>query len=317
MSVSLMRNGVFALKRHILFAISLALLALTPMPAPAQDADLPEMQTYDPTYMGKSNETADKIRTMQKQSLSDKGFIKPKTVQIDIVEMPYMEDGQFGLRMSVPDVVSGCYTLTPLEYEAKFVDPYYLDIKVKRYRRIAPEGAAATAKCEEGNKMSTAMMVLDRKDLLQRGTKEIRFSNDAVTDTYKLNVSDTDVELIPRSMLVFKATNLSGPLKDRIVHGFSGSDIVALQVPMAQNGDDLSYEVIRFASSRALSPVGNGEAAATGNGRAIYYFHDNGGTIRSLLGDQQYAFVDIDPKVKRNTEDASVDITFDIAESPR
>ncbi len=39
--------------------------------------------------------------------------------------------------------------------------------------------------------------------------------------------------------------------------------------------------------------------------------------MSTRLGDQQYAFVDIDPKVKRNTEDASVDITFDIAESPR
>ncbi len=35
------------------------------------------------------------------------------------------------------------------------------------------------------------------------------------------------------------------------------------------------------------------------------------------LGDAQYAFVDIDPKIERNTTDNSVTITFDIAESPR
>lgn len=35
------------------------------------------------------------------------------------------------------------------------------------------------------------------------------------------------------------------------------------------------------------------------------------------LGDAQYAFVDIDPQVKRNSADTSVDITFQIEESPR
>ncbi|PZQ44964.1 MAG: outer membrane protein assembly factor BamA [Micavibrio aeruginosavorus] len=35
------------------------------------------------------------------------------------------------------------------------------------------------------------------------------------------------------------------------------------------------------------------------------------------LGDQQYAFADVDPKIKRNSAEGSVDITFDVAESPR
>jgi len=39
--------------------------------------------------------------------------------------------------------------------------------------------------------------------------------------------------------------------------------------------------------------------------------------MSASLGDQQYAFVDIDPKIKRNTADSSLDITFHIEESPR
>lgn len=35
------------------------------------------------------------------------------------------------------------------------------------------------------------------------------------------------------------------------------------------------------------------------------------------LGDQQYAFVDIDPQISRNPDDTSVDIAFNIGESPR
>jgi outer membrane protein insertion porin family len=39
--------------------------------------------------------------------------------------------------------------------------------------------------------------------------------------------------------------------------------------------------------------------------------------METSLGDLQYAFVDIDPEVKRNTAESSLDITFHIGESPR
>ncbi|MFA5592135.1 MAG: outer membrane protein assembly factor BamA [Micavibrio sp.] len=39
--------------------------------------------------------------------------------------------------------------------------------------------------------------------------------------------------------------------------------------------------------------------------------------MEKSLGDMQYAFVDIEPGVRRNSADSSVDITFNIAESPR
>ncbi len=39
--------------------------------------------------------------------------------------------------------------------------------------------------------------------------------------------------------------------------------------------------------------------------------------MTNALGDKQYAFVDIRPETKRNTNDDSVDITFNIEESPR
>lgn len=39
--------------------------------------------------------------------------------------------------------------------------------------------------------------------------------------------------------------------------------------------------------------------------------------MSARLGDQQYAFAEIDPRVNRNAADHSVDIIFDVAESPR
>ncbi len=274
-----------------LLTFSLFLLATAmPVPAFAQDEDLPELQTYDPTYTGVPNRAADYIRELQRQSLVDKGFIKPNIVQVAIVHYPYMEDDQFGIQMAVPDMVSGCYTLTPLEYEAKFVDPYYLDIKVKKYRRVAPEGYKMRADCDQKNKMSTALMVLSKKDLMSRGTQEIRFSTEVATDDYKVVIDEHHLELIPRSMVIFKGRDMAGPLKDRLIHSFASDKMIALHVPMAKAGEDLTDQVVKFARLRALVPATPDQPAAWGgNGLATYYFYDDNGHIIDQIGPNGYA----------------------------
>jgi hypothetical protein len=271
-----------------LIAIALLALLFAP-PVFAQDEDLPEMMTYDPTFTGVPNEAADYIRGLQKQSLTDKGFIKPQVVQVSTVHYPFMQEDQFGIQMAVPDMISGCYTLTPLEYEAKFTEPHFLDIKVKKYRRIAPEGTGALQKCDTQNKMATALMVLSKKDLEEKGTQEIRFSTEVASDNYKIILTDTELQLVPRSMVVFKAKPLTGPLKDRIVHSFANSKMVALQVPMAQAGEDLSEEVLSLAYSRGLAPVSLDQKPSWNeNGRASYYFYDDGGLVTSRIQPEGY-----------------------------
>lgn len=274
---------------RILTFLLFSLLAF-PSFAIAQDDGSPETQTYDPTFSGSANQAGDYIRGLQKQSQVDKGYIKPQIVHVSVIHEPYMDEDQIGLQMAVPDVVSGCYKLTPLEYEANFVDPYFLDIKVKRYRRIAPEAGAAVAKCDRQNRMSTAMMVLSKKDLMQRGTQEIRFSTDAGTDKYKIQLSDSVLELVPESMVVFKAQGLGGSLKDRILHTFTGGNVIALHVPMAKPGDNVGNELVRFASMHALSPTGDAPSA-TRNGAPLLYFYDQSGATQSQIGPDGYAEV--------------------------
>lgn len=271
--------------------LPLILIAATALAAPmtvrAQE-DTPESQTYDPSFTGRESESAKQIRDMQAQSRVDKGFIKPQTVHVSIVKMPYMEDGQFGLQMAVPDVVSGCYDLTPLEYEANFVDPYFLDIKVRHYRRVTPAGADASKPCNKQNKMSTAMMVLSKDDLKQRGTQEIRFSTESATDKYRIQLDGTAIQLVPESMVVFKAQNLGGNLNDRIVHNFIDSNVIALHVPMANPGDNVSAAIQQFAMTRAMSPAPNVPPSTSGQGSPVFYFYDQGGVAASQIGPDGY-----------------------------
>ena len=275
---------------RLIAPVLIVLLALVfAAPAMAQDENLPEMMTYDPTFSGIPNEAGDYIRNLQKQSLTDKGFITPQVVQVSIVHEPFMDDDQFGIQMAVPDMVSGCYTLTPLEYEAKFTEPHFLDIKVKKYRRIAPEGTAALRKCDQQNKMATALMVLSKKDLEQKGTQEIRFSTEVASDNYRIIMDGGQMQLVPRSMVIFKAKPLGGPLKDRIIYAFANSKMVALQVPMSQAGEDLSHEIRSLAYSRGLAPVDlDAKPSWNENGRASYYFYDDGGLVTSRLDPEGY-----------------------------
>ncbi len=50
------------------------------------------------------------------------------------------------------------------------------------------------------------------------------------------------------------------------------------------------------------------------NAESVQYSVDQ---MQARLGDAQYAFADIDPRIVRNTGDASLDVVFDIGESPR
>ncbi len=191
--------------------------------------------------------------------------------------------------MSLPDVVSGCFTFSPLEYEAKFVDPYFLDIKVKKYRKIEPPVNPDKRKCDVQNKTSSAMMVLDKNDLQSRGTKQIRFSTEGGRDVYGVLLDDTSLALIPETMSVFKGANLGGDLKDRLVYHFSGATTVALQIPMADAGEHITDEIMAFATAHALTPSQNNVTMSlSDNDKATYHFEDASGRFTGMIGADGY-----------------------------
>lgn len=267
--------------RFTLFALSLCLFAL---PAAAQDD---EQMIYTPGSTFK-NEAVNEIRRLKKESLAENNFIKPDKIEVALVKASFMDEDQFGVLMSVPKVVSGCWELSPLQYEATFIDPYYLDIKVKDYQRTAIETDNVSSGCPSGNKMSTAMMVLNRSDLTKRGTQQIRFSNGVVTDYYDIAMTDRDLSLKPQSMVVFKAKNLEGPMKDHMTFGFAGSDRIALHVPMAHKGEDIKAAITRFASQNALTSDADNPMSYDDSGAPVFYFKDISGRMVSSIGEDGY-----------------------------
>lgn len=278
----LIPNGESTMKFYALMAL-LSLMTLA-MPAQAQT----ESQTYDPTHTT-SEDTATAVRQQLEKTLGEKGFISPSEVQISVIHESYMEPGQFGIQMLVPDMVSGCYKISPLEYESSFIGQT-LDVKVKRYRRVAPDNAADSQNCSPQNKMAAAVMVFEKEDFKTRDITEIRFSTEAGRDTYKVAMTDDTLALIPQSMTAFKANNLEGELKDRLVYYFSGANTIAIHVPMANPGEDLNSEILSFATARMLTPVQSGTTMSLSEDRkATYYFEDKTGRFASMIGPEGYA----------------------------
>lgn len=259
----------------------LSILLSLGYPARAQEN---ESQIHAPGSIYQ-NPAVDEIRRLKKESREKNDFITPSRINISLVKHDYMDDDQFGILMSVPEVVSGCFELSPLQYETTFIDPYYMDVKVKDYQRKVIETSNVASGCPAQNKMSTALMVLNKSDLQQRETRQIRFSNGQVSDYYDIAWGEKTLTLRPQSMVVFKAQNLEGAMKDQMSFHFEGSDRVALRVPMAKAGDDITGAMVRFASQNALTPVGeNTPETHDSSGVPVFIFRDVTGRVISQIG---------------------------------
>jgi hypothetical protein len=237
------------------------------------------------------NPAVDEIRRLQKESREKNDFVKPSTIEVSVVKYDFMDEDQFGILMAVPDVVSGCFDISPLQYEATFIDPYYLDIRVKDYLRKTVESDNVASGCAAGNKMATALMVLSRSDMQRREIRQVRFSNGMVSDYYDIAWGDKTLSLKPQSMVVFKAKNLEGDMKDHIALGFDDSTRIALHVPMAKAGEDVKAAITKFASQNGLSPDTDNSESKDPSGAPVFYFNDVSGRFMSQIGEDGHAQV--------------------------
>lgn len=267
--------------------ITLLLFICLSFPALAQER---EQQIYAPGSSYK-NEAGETIRRLQRESFEQQGYIKPETIEVSLVQMPYMEGSQFGILMTVPDVVSGCWNVSPLEYETSFIDQYYMDVKVKDYKRTKIEVENVGYECPTENKMTTALIPLDAQDLKNREIRQIRFSSGYVADYYNVKHTENGITLLPQSMVVFRAKELTGERKDRMRLDFGVQGIVTLHVPMAKKGDNIEEALRNFAYRQALSSDPDMPPTVKRDGGVSMTFKDQTGRVKSQIGESGYSLL--------------------------
>lgn len=264
--------------KHLLLFIALSSIAV---PAIAQ-----ESQTFVTPGSAFQNEKARMAQSNERQAMLGENGIVPQYIKLSIIHADYMEPRQFGLMMSVPDTTTGCFDVSPLEYEANFIDDNYMDVTVKAYRRTPSNQSEGG--CEQKFKNASGMIVLSSDDLQSRGVRQIRFTNGNARDNYDIAISGSDIILTPQSMSVFKPAN-----GQSLRHSFDGKTIVALQVPMADNDDNIATQVQTLAASKGLSLISNLEEAGLKPHNNVYYFYDNGGYTSSIIGADGYGDIGV------------------------
>lgn len=227
-------------------------------------------------------------KRLRKESLERASKIDIKTVEVSLVHHHYMEPDQFGIMLKVPRVVSGCFDISPMEYEVSFINGNFMDIHVKEFRRTPVKTKNVEYDCDLQNKAVTGLIILSAEELKKREVRQIRFSNGETRDNYNIKILPDSIQLKPESMVAFKA-KLQGPDKDKLVHYFSGKTLVALHVPMAHENEDIAQAVRDLAYKSALTPVFEKEGLDTSGKGHTFYFMDPHGRALDLLNKDGYA----------------------------
>lgn len=278
------------MKKLLFIIMLLAFPSFAPFPAHAQEQDSQIFVTPGSQFQ---NNAATISKILKKRSLAQSKKIDITNVEVSLVHYHYMEPDQFGILMKLANSVSGCFDLSPMEYEASFIDDNYMDIKVKGFRRTIVETQNVAYDCDQKSQVVSGLIVVSAKDLEERKIKQIRFSNGTTRDRYDVTILPDSIHLIPDSMVAFKAVGLAGPDNNKLIHYFKDKKIVALHVPMARSGEDIAQSVRNLAYKNALTPIfeQDGLDTSTENGgeNNVFYFRDPNGKTLERIGDDGYS----------------------------
>lgn len=220
---------------------------------PAFGQSVYESQIHDYGF-GWTNDAAALDQYVKERNMRAQGEIIPDKVVMYLEREPYMDDGdQFALKFVVPESVTGCIDYSPIEYEANFVDPYYLNIDIKHYEEIKVSSDAPHLDCPRTYRRPEAVIPLSRKDLQARGTKQFKINGKNFRKV--LNVAFEDNKVILREQPGLLGVGLIQGREIKIDHyemDFDDAKRLALFVPMSRDGEDLYDQLVNFAGMQGL-----------------------------------------------------------------
>lgn len=185
---------------------------------------------------------------------------RASTLGIALIGMEGLDPGQFVLRLTAGDGVSGCARISNPAYEVTFQD-IYMDVKVDEYVvDMRHQTGASHYACNQTYQLPTVQIPLSRDDLRNRKIQRIRFNNGPYIDYYDVYLDDHRVQLLPAESEIpgkaryrpQKINNVRNPL----LHWFYPEGTVILYVPDASSSDkDVRASLDAMAASKGLEPL--------------------------------------------------------------
>lgn len=184
------------------------------------------------------------------------------TLGISLVRMDGLEPGQFVLRLTAGDAVSGCARLSNPAYEVKFQD-IYMDVRVDEYIvDMRNQTGAPHYGCNQGVQVPTVEIPLSRDDLRSRNIQRIRFNNGPFIDYYDIRLDDHRIQLLPSEserpgMARYRPQKIAN-VRNPLIHWFYPANTVILYVPgAAGQTPGLRTNLDAMARGMGLEPLEN------------------------------------------------------------
>lgn len=235
-----------------------------------------ESQTFSPARLGNQQEAIAQAEKAKADAARDDNIIVPNRVMVTLVTQDNPQE-EVGLRFSVPDVMNGCWDISPLRYDTSSQGPFYYDVTIKDYTR--KEGA-----CTGKNRAARATVPIAKKLLEEGKIKVLRLSLGDVTDRYNVTYDNGAVEIMPETQRIFKTTiDLS--------YNFNKSNnktgaLIALIAPTAPAHANTEQALANFAAIYSLTPAPQNATSslpASNGGSDIHYYYDSKKTLTPRL----------------------------------
>lgn len=205
----------------------------------------------------------------------------PESVDVSLVPGRTDPENTVTLRLRTPFAYSGgCWTVGPLEYEKENQGKRMI-VLVKGYR-INPAGRTGRA-CNPLSRYAMADVPLRREELQGVETMDLKLGTR--TDTYAVRLEKDALFLSPETMKFFKPFSKGGA-GDSLHQAFVSGNLLALFVPAAQGGEDLTDQIRDFALARGLVPYGEPGAEDLPHelyGNRVWYFLDSKRALSSRV----------------------------------
>jgi hypothetical protein len=220
----------------------------------------------------------------------------PHKVGLKLLRNPALGEGEFVIRMSVFDAVSGCPRFGDFMTETSY-DNMYANIKLASYTVDKRNMPRNPNECKKDMQVPHADVVLDKNLLQAQGITRIRFNYDVFTDLYGIEIGDNYVRLDPiktkrkNSANVYSAHGgykAGSPLELM----FLPADTVVLYAPAVPSNMDAAREIEAMATGRGLVPLRQqaGLAMPTQTPKVYYFTDPQNVYLKNLSGDAEKSF---------------------------
>lgn len=184
---------------------------------------------------------------------------QPRSNVISLIRKPELTEDQFILRVTNPYAMSGCADLSNYGYSAEYKD-VYLDIAIGNMTiDLRNQPRYGHFQCNKKTQVPVADIILNRQDLLDHETRQIRLHGETDANYYTITMSDDRVMILPDegdAALVqrFSPQNVPGR-KTSLIYWFYPVGTVMLWVPGTENDSNTTEKLRAYAKEQGLIPL--------------------------------------------------------------